>query len=701
MRISFIFLFTIIIATGFSQQLPKESWKIVYVDSEEPKEEVPNSGLATAVIDNNLASFWTTKIGQGDASFPHTLVIDFGAVVKTNTFRIYPRQNRDKGKIAAYTLSIGDQLNNMKLVYTGKMNFSSPQDWKVRTVRLASYVQGRYLKFVALKPVIENDVCIHLAEIEVDGKYISPIIIPQMGASTRLANTNESIAFADKTRCWNTEIVAWEWKFPGATPSKSYDKNPSIHYQHYGKYAVTLTVTTKQGLKQSIVDSSMIAILPAPEFPRNNWLLSVSDQEIAHDETAAKMMDNNPLTHWHTSWFVTKKLPHYILMDLGYRYKVSGIGYLPRQTGTANGIFSTYRIYISNDTSSVGELVASVNEAKVYRSMRYVTFKPTDGRYVKIVIDKTFPSGSNFASAAEIYVYAAKEPVTSYSWIIPIVLLLLFVAAVLFWWLRRKNRTKSIPQLSVIPTEISTTKKVNVYFFGKFLILNEEQPIEQFFNKIKQIFVVIAYHTFENDGITTTDFSRMLWPDLPEVNISSARSSNIKKLRFALESVPSLRIVINKKSWQLELDEEEVFIDYKAYIELTARLHQMFDNQNLNIALLQSYLSIVERGRFLEEFETEWADDIKSAVSEDIIQLLKNCVSNFSTKLPSSIKSRIADALFIQDELSIDALKLKLQLYQKEANLGLAKKLYESYARKYKMMYDEEFKTQLTDLLHS
>lgn len=699
MRLVFISLFTIFIATGFSQKLPKESWKIVFVDSEEKNEQIPGSGLASSVIDGNISSFWTTKIGQGIASFPHSFVVDFGAIIKAKTFYIYPRQNRTVGKIDSYNIYVGLQPNQLKLVYSGKMNFKSLNDWKPRAIHLSSSVQARYLKFEALKPIVETDDCIHLAEIDVVGTYISPLIYPRIAASSRFANKLNPISFADSTKCWNTEVVAWEWKFPGGTPAQSYERNPKILYQNYGKYPVSLTVTTKQGVKRTVVDKSMIAVLPAPEFPRNNWMLSVSDEEIKNKETAPKMMDNNPKTHWHTSWFGAKKLPHFIRIDLGYAYEISGIGYLPRQVGSTNGIFSSYRVYISNDTSSLGKLVTNVKEDKVYRTMRYIDFKPITGRYVKIVIDKTFPFGVNHASASEIYVYAKKESTVSHIWVM--VLLALIILAALFWWFKRKKRNIVVEQLSTKSTDVGTTKNVNIYLFGKFQIINHHQPIEQLFNKIKQIFAVIAYHTIENEGINTAEFSRMMWPDLPEENVSSARSSNIKKLRFALESVTCLKIVITKKNWSLESNEEEVFIDYKVYRELAVGLQQMLDNHKLDETLLCSYLSIVERGRFLEEFEVEWADILKNEISEEIILLLKNTITLFSIQMPTKLRLRIADALFIHDELNVDALRLKLQLYQEESNLSLAKKLYDTYARKHKMIYNEEYSTAFNDLIQS
>ncbi|NJO87703.1 MAG: PKD domain-containing protein, partial [Chloroflexia bacterium] len=56
--------------------------------------------------------------------------------------------------------------------------------------------------------------------------------------------TGSTVNFSDKSLNLPT---AWQWNFPGGTPSVSTDKNPSVTYLSTGTYNVTLTATNANG----------------------------------------------------------------------------------------------------------------------------------------------------------------------------------------------------------------------------------------------------------------------------------------------------------------------------------------------------------------------------------------------------------------------------------------------------------------------
>jgi len=84
-------------------------------------------------------------------------------------------------------------------------------------------------------------------------------------------------------------------------------------------------------------------------IPRNAWKLIYADSEevLAEDASADRILDGRPETFWHTRWDGAKEpLPHHIVIDLGKDYEVAGLRYLPRQD-QINGRIGDYRIYTS------------------------------------------------------------------------------------------------------------------------------------------------------------------------------------------------------------------------------------------------------------------------------------------------------------------------------------------------------------------
>jgi hypothetical protein len=89
---------------------------------------------------------------------------------------------------------------------------------------------------------------------------------------------------------------------------------------------------------------------------RKAWTAS-ADSATSND-TAARAIDGDPNSQWHTPWEGTPpKPPHAWVVSLGGKVKISGFRYLPRQDKSSNGTIADYRFYVSNDGVSWGEPV--------------------------------------------------------------------------------------------------------------------------------------------------------------------------------------------------------------------------------------------------------------------------------------------------------------------------------------------------------
>ena len=116
---------------------------------------------------------------------------------------------------------------------------------------------------------------------------------------------------------------------------------------------------------------------------------------------AARAIDGNPATMWHTSWEPAPKgPPHWLAIDLQKPRAVAGIVYLPR-ADLSNGRIGEFEIYVSQDAKNWGEPIARgrwTNDAKP-KSVHFD--RPVMGRFVRLTALSEV-NGRQWSSAAEV-----------------------------------------------------------------------------------------------------------------------------------------------------------------------------------------------------------------------------------------------------------------------------------------------------------
>lgn len=115
-------------------------------------------------------------------------------------------------------------------------------------------------------------------------------------------------------------------------------------------------------------------------------------------------LDNNTNTVWHTAWAGCAREDCWITIDMKESKKIEGLKYVPRLNGN-NGIITEFKVEVSEDGKTftpVEEMSTSTWEKN--NKIKYVYFKATDARYVKLTALNSLSSeaGKIFASAAEI-----------------------------------------------------------------------------------------------------------------------------------------------------------------------------------------------------------------------------------------------------------------------------------------------------------
>jgi two-component SAPR family response regulator len=202
---------------------------------------------------------------------------------------------------------------------------------------------------------------------------------------------------------------------------------------------------------------------------------------------------------------------------------------------------------------------------------------------------------------------------------------------------------------------------------------------------LKELFLIIVTYTFRNGrGISSEGLNEILWHDKSEKDAKNNRSVNLAKLKAILEKVGN--IVINKESgyWQIQTPEEDVYVDYKKYATI---LKGTTDATRTNILPL---VSIIKRGAFLSQTEYNWLDDIKSEVSNAVIDRCQGYMRTHPSNDPEFI-IEIANCIFCFDPLNEDALTYKCKSLFTLRRHTLANNTYLKFVKEYKDIYGSDF----------
>jgi alpha-L-fucosidase len=140
-------------------------------------------------------------------------------------------------------------------------------------------------------------------------------------------------------------------------------------------------------------------------------VVSVDSEETAlADNAAARAVDGDSSTIWHTRWNGDLKLPHFITVDMGVTHRIGGFTYLPRQDGLQNGIAENFRFETSADGVNWVTNIPSGTFPNIRNNpgLQEVDFAPVNARFFRFTaLREIYRNG--WTSAAEISVVPAGE----------------------------------------------------------------------------------------------------------------------------------------------------------------------------------------------------------------------------------------------------------------------------------------------------
>ncbi|WP_079036678.1 family 20 glycosylhydrolase [Streptomyces silaceus] len=131
---------------------------------------------------------------------------------------------------------------------------------------------------------------------------------------------------------------------------------------------------------------------------------ATSEETAGEPGGAARAVDNDPYTHWHSAYDAT--LPQQLTVDLGSKRRIAGLRYMPRQDSGVNGMVKEYEVLVSDaaagDEAGEGWRRVARGAFPADRTEFIVPFPTTDARRVALRVLSEHGGKGTYASVAEL-----------------------------------------------------------------------------------------------------------------------------------------------------------------------------------------------------------------------------------------------------------------------------------------------------------
>lgn len=235
-----------------------------------------------------------------------------------------------------------------------------------------------------------------------------------------------------------------------------------------------------------------------------------------------------------------------------------------------------------------------------------------------------------------------------------------------------------------------------IHLFGQFLATGKDgnDLTKAFTPLLKELFLLILTYTIRNKkGISSEALDEILWYDKSKQDAKNNRSVNIAKLKIILGRMGAAVIVKEAGFWQFQPSDENIYVDYQEFMSLKFNATAMDKGSMLNL------LQLMERGAFLPQTEYNWLDDIKSEVSNKVIDRCLTYIKGANLAEEAEFIIRISNAMFHFDRLDEDALRYKCKCLILLKRHALANDTFVKFTQEYKEIYREEFPQSFNEII--
>jgi two-component SAPR family response regulator len=240
------------------------------------------------------------------------------------------------------------------------------------------------------------------------------------------------------------------------------------------------------------------------------------------------------------------------------------------------------------------------------------------------------------------------------------------------------------------PKVAAELRKQSILLFGGFCVIDRDgnDITKDFTPMLKQLFLMILLYTNrDRKGLSSRRLKDTLWFDKSEESAKNNRGVSMSKLRQIFESVGDVRIIHNSSYWTVEFG-EDVYCDYTEALRF---FDSVSHDSSYGTDELRQALTALSRGELLPNLQVEWVDSFKADFSNRLLDVLLALSQKEPALSDPLFCIDLADAIFIHDSLNENALSLKCTSLAKIGRNKLSQKVYESFAKEYRHLFDEEF----------
>lgn len=229
-----------------------------------------------------------------------------------------------------------------------------------------------------------------------------------------------------------------------------------------------------------------------------------------------------------------------------------------------------------------------------------------------------------------------------------------------------------------------------IYLFGGMQLVGREgQDITgQLSPLLTELFLILLLHTVKGGkGVTSARLTELLWYDKPKGSARNNRAVNIAKLKSIIQEMGDTSSIYNEGGyWKLHLDKQQVYIDYRDYLDITGTPHPLNKDQ------ITSLTQIVTRGNFLPEADYDWLDPFKAELYNEITDTFTQFARTAPANEAPEFLIKIANYISRFDALNEDAMIIKCNALVRMGKHSLATQAFDHFCKRYRKIYGEAFK---------
>lgn len=262
--------------------------------------------------------------------------------------------------------------------------------------------------------------------------------------------------------------------------------------------------------------------------------------------------------------------------------------------------------------------------------------------------------------------------------------------------LKRKVSRKKKLVIHPAPTDhehIVAAACEKILCFGGLHLINQEGAdiSRKLSPKLKQLFILIFLHSQNGQkGIDTQKLSEILWPGMSSQNAKNTRGTNIQNLKSVLASCSSIRLVFKDKLWTIVVD-QSCYCDYTDALRLIEKLENLPGEAAVPVDDLKILIKIANGGVLFSGINESWLDPSISKTSDRIVETGLTWLERTDKLKYASLAYELADMISLHDPLNEPALNRKLELLTRQGKLGLARIVYDQFAKLYQELYQEPY----------